>query len=44
MNNNNGNTQVNSIRDQFNSRVEKRVMASKTKRVQWSNRRRFTSI
>jgi len=42
--NNNGNTQLNSTRDSFNSNVSKLRMLGNTKRVQWDDRRRNRSI
>jgi len=40
----NGNTQVNGIRDSFNSKVARLSMLGSTKRVEWDNRRRHRSI
>ena len=36
--------QLNSVRDNYNKLVSKRVMASKSKKVQWESRRRFSNI
>jgi len=36
--------QLNSLRDNYNKLVSKRVMASKSKKVQWESRRRFGNI
>jgi hypothetical protein len=36
--------QLNSVRDNYNKLVSKRVMASKSKRIQWESKRRFGSI
>jgi hypothetical protein len=40
----NGNTQLNQERDNINHRVSVLRILSKTKKVQWDNRRRFRSI
>jgi hypothetical protein len=36
--------QLNSLRDNYNKLVSKKAMASRSKKVQWESRRRFTSI
>ena len=36
--------QLNSLRDNFNRLQSKRVMAGKTKKVQWEAKRRFSNI
>lgn len=36
--------QINSLRENYNKLVSKRVITGKSKRVQWENKRRFTSI
>ena len=36
--------QLNSLRDNYNKLVSKRVMAGKSKKVQWESRRRFGNI
>ena len=43
-NQNNGNSQLNTIREDFNSKTEAKAILGKTKRVKWSSRRRFRSI
>jgi hypothetical protein len=40
----NGNEQLNSIRNEFNSRVEAKSYLGKAKRVGWTLNRRFRSI
>ena len=40
----NGNTQLNSERNEFNKRVSKLVYMGKTKRVTWDDRRRNRTI
>ena len=40
----NGNTQLNNDRNAFNGRVSKLSMLGKSKKVQWSNRRRWRNI
>ena len=40
----NGNEQLNSIRNDFNSRVEAKSYLRKAKRVAWTLSRRFRSI
>jgi hypothetical protein len=40
----NSGPQLNSLRDNYNKLVSKKAMASKSKKVQWESRRRFTSI
>ena len=36
--------QINSLRENYNKLASKRSMTSKTKKIQWENKRRFTSI
>ena len=36
--------QLNSLRNNYNKLVSKRAMASKSKKVQWEARRRFSNI
>ncbi len=43
-NQDNGNTQLNGIRNEFNSRVEKKKFMGGTPRVYWNNSRRFRTI
>ena len=40
----NGNEQLNSIRNEFNSRVEAKSYLGRAKRVAWAVNRRFRSI
>ena len=40
----NSGPQLNSLRDNFNRLQSKRVMAGKTKKVQWESKRRFSNI
>ena len=40
----NGNAQLNSLRSEFNNRVEIKSYLGRTKRVAWSGNRRFRSI
>ena len=40
----NGNTQLNQDRNAFNQKVSKLSMLGRTKKVQWSNRRRWRNI
>jgi hypothetical protein len=40
----NGNTQLNGVRDSFNSNVSKLSMLGATKKVQWDDRRRNRAI
>ena len=40
----NGNDQLNSIRNEFNDRLEKKLFLSKSNRVYWTNSRRFRTI
>jgi hypothetical protein len=42
--NNNGQTQVNSTRDSFNHKVSRLRMLGNTKKVYWDSRRRNQSI
>ncbi len=41
---NNGQTQVNTVRNSFNNKVSRLSMLGKTKKVQWDGRRRNRSI
>ena len=43
-NQDNGNTQLNSARNEFNDRVESKLFLGKTKKVFWTGARRFRSI
>ena len=40
----NSNIQINSIRNEFNNRTELKSYIGRSKRVAWSNNRRFISI
>ena len=40
----NGNDQLNSIRNEFNDRLEKKLFLGKSNRVYWTNSRRFRTI
>ena len=40
----NGNTQLNSIRNDFNDRVKDKAFMSQGKRIAWNDRRRFRTI
>ena len=40
----NGNDQLNSIRNEFNDRLEKKLFLCKSNRVYWTNSRRFRTI
>jgi hypothetical protein len=40
----NGNTQLNNDRNAFNQRVSRLTMLGRTKKVQWSNRRRWRNV
>ena len=40
----NGNDQLNSIRNEFNDRLEKKLVLGKSNRVYWTNSRRFRTI
>jgi len=40
----NGNTQLNSIRNEFNDRVKDKAFMSQGKRIAWNDRRRFRTI
>jgi hypothetical protein len=40
----NGNTQLNQDRNAFNQKVSKLSMLGRTKKVQWSNRRRWRNV
>ncbi len=40
----NGNEQLNSIRNEFNGRVESKSYLGRTKRVTWTGNRRFRTI
>lgn len=41
---NNGNSQLNDAREGVNSRVDHKTFLGRTKRRQWSNKRRFRTI
>jgi hypothetical protein len=43
-NQDNGNTQLNSIRNDFNSRVDRKKYLGATPRVYWNSSRRFRTI
>jgi hypothetical protein len=43
-NQDNGNTQLNSARNEFNDRIEAKLYLGKTKKVAWTGARRFRSI
>ena len=43
-NQNNGNNQLNTERENFNDRVGKKAMLGKTKKVAWDNKRRNRTI
>ena len=40
----NGNTQLNSEREQFNNRVSNKLFMGRTQRVIWNDRRRYRTI
>lgn len=40
----NGNEQVNSIRNEFNGRIEMKFYLGQAKRIAWSGYRRFRSV
>jgi len=40
----NGNAQLNSLRNDFNDRTNKKLFLGKTPRVHWNNSRRFRTI
>ncbi len=40
----NGNTQLNSIRNEFNDRVKDKSYMSQGKRIAWNDRRRYRTI
>ena len=40
----NSGPQLNSLRDNYNRLQSRRVMAGKTKKVQWESKRRFSNI
>ena len=40
----NGNDQLNSIRNEFNDRVKKKLFLGNSNRVYWANSRRFRAI
>ena len=40
----NGNDQLNSIRNEFNDRVKKKLFLGNSSRVYWTNSRRFRAI
>jgi|TARA_Y200000002_G_scaffold150083_1_gene124018 hypothetical protein len=43
-NQDNGNVQLNSARNEFNDRVESKSFLGKTKKVAWAGARRFRNI
>jgi hypothetical protein len=43
-NTDNGNSQINSTKDSYNSRVEKLYVLGGTKRITWNSKRRHASI
>lgn len=43
-NQDNGNVQLNSARNEFNNRVEAKSFLGRTKKVAWSGARRFRNI
>jgi hypothetical protein len=43
-NQDNGNTQLNDIRNDFNDRVQTKSFMGRTNRVIWANKRRFRTI
>jgi len=40
----NGNAQLNSLRNEFNNRIETKSYLGRTKRVAWAGNRRFRSV
>lgn len=44
MSNKNGNSQLNQEREQVNKRVDHKTFLGRTKRRQWSKKRRFRTI
>ena len=40
----NGNDQLNSIRNDFNDRIRKKLLLGNSNRVYWANSRRFRAI
>ena len=44
INQDNGNVQLNSARNEFNNRVESKSFLGKTKKIAWTGFRRFRSI
>jgi len=40
----NGNDQLNSIRNEFNDRLEKKLFLGSSNRIYWANSRRFRAI
>ena len=40
----NGNSQLNSIRNEFNQRVDKKLILGNSKRIIWNNTRRHRTI
>lgn len=40
----NGNPQLNSIRNEFNERVDKKLILGNSKRIAWNNSRRHRAI
>jgi len=43
-NQNNGNNQLNSVRNEFNDRTKRKLFMGNSSRVTWSNYRRFRTI
>ncbi len=43
-NQNNGNTQLNNDRNNFNDKVSKLSLLGKSKKVKWSDKRRYRNI
>ena len=43
-NQDNGNVQLNSVRNEFNDRVDVKSFLGRTKKVAWTSARRFRSI
>ena len=43
-NQDNGNTQLNSARNEFNDRIDSKLFLGRTKKVTWTAARRFRSI
>tara|TARA_B100000683_G_scaffold177694_1_gene171220 strand:+ start:477 stop:617 length:141 start_codon:yes stop_codon:yes gene_type:complete len=40
----NGNSQINSLRNEFNDRIESKKYMGRGKRIAWNGRRRFRTI